>query len=54
VIALENLADDLKEARILVSIDNTSNVLFSAAQILTEDLAAWQAIYGGKRLNLPL
>jgi len=54
VVALENLADDLKEARVLVSIDETSNVLFSTAQILTEDLAAWQSIYGGKRLNLPL
>jgi hypothetical protein len=54
VVALENLADDLKEARVLVSIDETSNVLFSTAQIMTEDLAAWQSIYGGKRLNLPL
>jgi len=54
VVALENLTDELKEAKVLVSLDDTGNVLFSTAQILSEDLAAWQSLYGGKRLNLPL
>jgi hypothetical protein len=54
VVALANLLDELKEAKVLVSIDDTGNVLFSTARIMTEDLAAWQSLYGGKRLNLPL
>ncbi len=32
---------------------HTLQVLLSTAQVLTEDLVAWQAVYGRKSLDLP-
>jgi hypothetical protein len=54
VSALEHLQTGLDRARRTVSLDDTSAVLVATAQVLTEDLAAWQALYTEKRLNLPV
>ena len=34
-------------------IDRTADMLVETARVLSEDLAAWQELYGRKRLNLP-
>lgn len=34
-------------------IDRTANLLIETARVLSEDLAAWQELYGRKQLNLP-
>jgi hypothetical protein len=34
-------------------LDHTAEILIETARILSEDLAAWQELYGRKRLNLP-
>ncbi len=31
----------------------TADMLIETARVLSEDLAAWQELYGRKRLNLP-
>ena len=51
--ALEELRTKLiPQARKTISLDETANVLFATAQILTEDLTTWLALYGRKRLDL--
>jgi hypothetical protein len=54
VTALENLGSDLARAKREVSLEDTSDILVRTAQVLTEDLAAWQSLYSAKRLNLPV
>jgi len=51
--ALEDLKRDYAEAKRSLSLADTGDVLIATAQILTEDLSAWQSIYGRKRLTLP-
>jgi hypothetical protein len=53
VSSLEATQRDLKLAKRKLSLDATGSVLLSTAQVLTEDLAAWQSVYGHKRLDLP-
>lgn len=51
--ALEELRTKLiPTARKIVSLDETANVLIATAQVLTEDLTTWLALYGRKRLDL--
>jgi hypothetical protein len=51
--ALEQLRlNSIPIARQTASLDETANVLFTTAQILTEDLSTWQVLYGRKRLDL--
>jgi hypothetical protein len=54
VTALENLGSDLARAKREVLLDDTNDILVRTAQVLTEDLAAWQSLYSAKRLNLPV
>jgi hypothetical protein len=34
-------------------LEQTAEILIETARILSEDLAAWQQLYGRKRLSLP-
>ena len=34
-------------------LDNTADMLIETARVMSEDLAAWQDLYGRKRLDLP-
>ena len=34
-------------------LEHTAELLIETARVLSEDLAAWQELYGRKRLNLP-
>jgi hypothetical protein len=36
-----------------VKLNDTADLLISAARAMSEDLAAWQELYGRKRLTLP-
>jgi hypothetical protein len=54
VTALENIASDLPRAKREVLLDDAGDILVRTAQVLTEDLAAWQSLYSAKRLNLPV
>ncbi|MDU1493728.1 MULTISPECIES: hypothetical protein [Bradyrhizobium] len=51
--ALNEISGDIKKARSTLRLDETGDMLLTTAQILTEDLAAWQSVYGHKRLELP-
>ncbi|MFI5014338.1 MAG: hypothetical protein ACHQAY_18535 [Hyphomicrobiales bacterium] len=51
--ALQELAAEVAHAKSKLRLETTLDVLFSTAQVLTDDLAAWQAVYGRKRLDLP-
>jgi len=51
-VALQNLKRDIAQARHELTLDMTSEALLKTAQVLTEDLAAWQSVYGRKQLNL--
>jgi hypothetical protein len=51
-VALQNLKGDIAQARHELTLDMTSEALLKTAQVLTEDLAAWQSVYGRKQLNL--
>jgi hypothetical protein len=51
--ALETLKRDYAEAKRTLLLDDTGDVLIGTAQVLTDDLAAWQSLYGRKRLTLP-
>jgi hypothetical protein len=53
VVALQDLRRDIPVVRRTLSLDDTGGVLISLASILAEDRAAWQSIYGRKRLHLP-
>jgi hypothetical protein len=50
---LEEVKQDVAVAKQKLMMDTTTSVLLQTAQILSEDLGAWQSIYGRKRLNLP-
>jgi hypothetical protein len=34
-------------------LDDTAELLIATARVLSEDIAAWQDLYGRKRLTLP-
>jgi hypothetical protein len=51
--ALEGLKHEIAQAMRKLTLDATSDVIFSIAQILTEDLSAWNSVYGRKQLELP-
>jgi hypothetical protein len=52
--ALEDLKEDYKAAMNQASgLDDTAELLISTARLMSEDLAAWQDLYGRKRLTLP-
>jgi hypothetical protein len=51
--ALEGLKRDYAEAKRTLSLGDTGDVLIATARVMTEDLTAWQSIYGRKRLTLP-
>jgi hypothetical protein len=50
---LRELTRKFDAAKRRLRLDTTGAVLLSTARVLTADLAAWQAIYGRKRLNFP-
>jgi hypothetical protein len=51
--ALVDLKLDFDIARRRLTLESTSTVLLSTAEVLTADLTAWQSVYGRKRLNFP-
>ncbi|MGO9234473.1 MAG: hypothetical protein ACLP4V_10515 [Methylocella sp.] len=51
--ALKELHQEVARAKRELALDETGDVLLSTAQVLTEDLATWQSVYGHKRLELP-
>jgi hypothetical protein len=51
--ALNALKRDYAEAKRALLLNDTGDVLIGTARILTDDLAAWQSLYGRKRLTLP-
>jgi hypothetical protein len=50
--SLEKFSEAIRDARQSLTLDDTGDMLLATAQILTEDLAAWQSVYGHKRLEL--
>ena len=50
--ALERLAEDYRNASKL-NLAVTSDLLIATARAMSEDVAAWQELYGRKWLNLP-
>jgi hypothetical protein len=52
--ALELLEQDYRNATQRdIDLEETSRLLIATARIMSEDLAAWQELYGRKRLMLP-
>ena len=54
--ALGTLEDDYEKARDMtpdLALSETSNLLISTARLMSEDVAAWQELYGRKWLSLP-
>ena len=51
--ALLELQQETARARSNLALAQTGDILLSTARVLTEDLAAWQSVYGQKRLELP-
>jgi hypothetical protein len=54
--ALGTLEDDYEKARVMtpdLALSETSNLLISTARLMSEDVAAWQELYGRKWLSLP-
>jgi len=51
--ALLELQQEVARARTNLALVQTGDILLSTARVLTEDLAAWQSVYGQKRLELP-
>jgi hypothetical protein len=51
--ALLELQQEAARARTNLALAQTGDILLSTARVLTEDLAAWQSVYGQKRLELP-
>jgi len=45
--------DYSRTARGRASLDDTADLLIATARVLSEDIAAWQDLYGRKRLSLP-
>jgi hypothetical protein len=50
---LKALKQACEEARRNPRLERTAETLIDTARVLSEDLAAWQELYGRKRLNLP-
>ena len=51
---LAGLSDDYaRAARSDASLGDTAELLIASARVLSEDIAAWQDLYGRKRLTLP-
>lgn len=50
---LAELKADIVKARRKLSLELTTATLLAAAQILSEDVGAWQSVYGRKQLSLP-
>jgi hypothetical protein len=51
---LAGLSDDYaRTARSDASLGDTAELLIASARVLSEDIAAWQDLYGRKRLTLP-
>jgi hypothetical protein len=50
---LADIDREVDYAKAKLTIESTSDVLLSTARVLTEDVGAWQSVYGRKRLNLP-
>jgi hypothetical protein len=50
---LLELQQQAARARSNLALAQTGDILLSTARVLTEDLAAWQSVYGQKRLELP-
>jgi hypothetical protein len=51
---LAGLSDDYaRTAKGDASLDDTAELLIATARVLSEDIAAWQDLYGRKRLTLP-
>jgi hypothetical protein len=36
-----------------ITLDETAEMLLKTARVMSEDIAAWQELYGRKRLSLP-
>jgi hypothetical protein len=54
--ALGTLEDDYEKARVMtpdLALSETSTLLISTARLMSEDVAAWQELYGRKWLSLP-
>jgi len=51
---LAGLSDDYaRTAKGDASLDDAADLLIATARVLSEDIAAWQDLYGRKRLTLP-
>jgi hypothetical protein len=50
---LKQIKLDFAKARRRLTLETTDATLLATAQILSEDVGAWQSIYGRKQLNLP-
>jgi hypothetical protein len=53
LLELREIIHEFDSAKRKLRLSSTGGVLLSTARVLTADLAAWQTIYGRKRLNLP-
>ena len=52
--SLAGLSDDYaRTEKGDASLDDTAELLIATARVLSEDIAAWQDLYGRKRLTLP-
>jgi hypothetical protein len=50
---LQEMQDAFEQGLERLRFDHTDELLRRTAQVLTEDLSAWQSVYGHKRLELP-
>jgi hypothetical protein len=50
---LAEIKRDMERPNRRFTLDTTSATLLATAQVLSEDVGAWQSIYGHKQLNLP-
>jgi cbb3-type cytochrome oxidase subunit 3 len=50
---LSELKSDIAKARRKLMLELTTATLLTTAQVLSEDVGAWQSVYGRKQLNLP-
>ncbi len=51
--SLKDLEKEIEVAKRRLTLESTGTVLLSTAEVLTEDLTAWQSVFGRKRLNFP-
>jgi hypothetical protein len=50
---LEQVKHDVAKAKRKLALESTTAALLASAQILSDDVGAWQSIYGRKQLGLP-